>query len=118
MATKAAPAEKKISKTEIMLQATKAKPRLKPRQLSEYIKATFGVEMSPQQISTYKFQMKKRKGGKAATGAKRGRKPGSTKTVAFSNFSVGELLEAKKSIDELGGPERVSQILTMLKNFN
>ncbi len=117
MATKAASTEKKVSKVAIMLQATKAKPRLKPRQLSEYIKTTFGVEMSPQQISTYKFQMKKRKGSKA-TGAKRGRKPNSTKTTAFSNFSVGELLEAKKSIDELGGPERVSQILTMLKNFN
>jgi hypothetical protein len=50
-----------------------------PTEAAEFIKKTFGIEVSPQHFSTIKFQLKKR-GGQAPSG-KRGRKPKSAQPV-------------------------------------
>jgi hypothetical protein len=113
------------NKSEIIREYADANPSMKPKELSEKIKAEKGLDLTPGFISTIKSQYKKKgpSGGK-----RRGRKPGaapvgrpagggggggSNDTVSFA------LLKAAKELSvKLGGIDKARKILDALAELS
>jgi hypothetical protein len=104
-------ANKGMNKSQTIREAKKRNPTLKPKALSEVLKADYGLEVEPGYISTILSQAKKL-GGK--TLGKRGRPAGSmhtgttTENATSANtrgdeLTINGLLHAKKLIAEMGG---------------
>jgi hypothetical protein len=94
-----------------------------PTEAVEFIKKTFGIELSPQHFSSIKFQLKK-SGGQVATG-KRGRRPKSAQPVegylapppkppAPGGGHLLDSLESLKPLIAEYGVDRVKRMVDLL----
>src|SRR5689334_9414675 len=89
------------NKSEIIREYADANPGMKPKELSEKIKAEKGLNITPGFISTIKSQYKKKKRG---GGKKRGRKPGAGRPKSANDqISLSMLKAAKELSVKLGG---------------
>ena len=73
--------------------------------------------MSPQAVSTIKFNMKKKKGGtrRSASGRKAAAR---TASGGGDTISVSALLDAKKLVDKLGSVEKAKTALEALSKLS
>jgi len=103
------------NKSLIIREYADANPGMKPKELSEKIKAEKGLDLSPGFISTIKSQYKKKSGG----GKKRGRKPGAGRPAgrpagASDQVSISLLKAAKEPTVKLGGIDKARKLLDAL----
>ena len=79
-----------------------------PTEVASYVKKAFGLDMTPEHVSTVKGQLKRETGGKKPRG-KPGRKPGrpSNKTLDVAPASVGHepglTLDEVRTLKDLAG---------------
>jgi hypothetical protein len=118
----AEPGKTVISKAEAAMAAI-AEGVESPTEAAEFIKKTFGIELSPQHFSSIKFQIKKR-GGQLPNG-KRGRRPMATPSVegylapppkpaAPGGGDLLDSLEALKPLIAEFGADRVKRMVDLL----
>jgi hypothetical protein len=81
-----------------------------PAEIKEAMKAK-GIEASDSLISAVKYRKGKKKRGKP------GRKPGAAK-AAGSSISVDTLIAANKLVESLGGIEKASRAIDVLKRLH
>jgi hypothetical protein len=111
---KKAAAKSEVNKSQAVRDYLKANRGAKPTAVSEAMKEQ-GIDVSPQAVSTIKFNMKK-------SGKKRG--VGRRKAVARKSASDGEmisvsaLLDTKKLVDKLGSVEKAKTALEALSKIS
>jgi hypothetical protein len=107
MAKKSPANQPEVNKSQAIRNYLKANRKAMPKAVVEALKAQ-GVDVTPQMVSTVKFTMKKKKGGKQAAG---GRKSASGNGEMVS---VSALLDAKKLVEKLGSFEKAKTALEAL----
>ena len=108
-------AERKVTKAQAIREALKKYRRLMPKQIAEKLSAT-GLNVTANEVSIYKYQMKTKKGARKA--AKAGAPAAVTVPVAVpaagDMISMTALEAAKKLVKELGGVARAKRAINSL----
>ena len=106
-APKAAP---KVTKAQAIRDALKTYRKLMPKEIAEKLSAT-GLNVSANDVSIYKYQMKAKKG---AGRLRRRRKLRLPAPAAGDLISIAALEAAKKLIKELGGVDKAKRAIDSL----
>ena len=93
----------RINKSQAIRDFLKADRNAMPKDVAQALKVK-GIKVSPQMVSTVKFNMRKNKGKRRATGRKASN--GRAKTV-----SLNSLLDAKKFVQTIGSYEKAKAAL-------
>lgn len=97
------------SKSALIREYMTANPLDAPQAVAEALKASHGLAITPQFVSTVKSNAKRKKG-------KRGRKPGrpAGAVPAGGKFSMDVLIAAKVFADKLGGVDKAKAAVDTL----
>ncbi len=99
---------KKMTQIEAVRQIRKLHPKAPPRELAPLLKEKFGIELTPQRISMYGTNLKKR------TGKKPGKRGPGKKPGGGSEMTISQLVAAQKAIKDLGGEAKVQRMLEQI----
>jgi hypothetical protein len=108
---KKAAAKSDVNKSQAVRDYLKTHRSAKPQAVSTALKEQ-GIDVTPQTVSTVKFNMKKKKGRK---------KPVSRKAAASRQddiVSMSALLEAKKLVDKIGSIEQTKAAVEALRKLS
>ena len=102
----------KVSKSKAIRDYMAAKPGVGPTAVAQAL-AKEGVKVSAAFVSTVKSMAKNKKPGRRV-GRPRGRKP----AAAGDQFTVSELLQAKKLAEQMGGVEKAKAAIDALAKLS
>jgi hypothetical protein len=108
---KKAAAKSDVNKSQAVRDYLKAHRNAKPQAVAAALKEQ-GIDVTPQTVSTVKFNMKKKKGRK---------KPSARKAAAGRRddvVSMSALLEAKKLVDKIGSLEQTKAAVEALRKLS
>lgn len=111
MARKKAAAKSDVNKSQAIRDYLKAHRGAKPQAVAAALTEQ-GIKVTPQTVSTVKFNMKKKKGRK---------KPAARKAAPSGGndaVSMSALLDAKKLVDKIGSIEKTKQALDALSKLS
>lgn len=111
-ATKRRPRKRKVNKSEEVRNFLDSNPSAQPKEVSEAL-GKKGIKVTPQAVSTIKFNAAKKAGKKVG---RRGR-PKGTKG-ANGTVQVDSLLRAKRFAEEMGGVSEAKQALDVLAKLS
>lgn len=102
----------KVNKSEAVRDYAAAHPNAKPAEIAAAM-AEMGIQVTPQAVSTIKYQASKKKGAPKRRG--RPRKTAVAKsTAAPARGTVTDLMAAKQLADQVGGVEKAKNLLDAL----
>ena len=107
-------AEPKVTKTAAIIAALQAHPDKMPKEIAEILQAQ-GLDVTPQMVSTTKFNMKAKKDQPAAPKAAPKKAPAApAATKAADAVSLDSLKKAKELVTQLGGIKQAKAAIAAL----